>query len=112
MAFWFANISNEFKNQKNFSYFNTPPHQIVFQQVRSDLNTQAPEFYSPQNSPRNELSISLDFINEQQDFESNFPNAPGNSPTDSPVSSPRTKKKKGTKIVNSKQYIKVYNKNK
>jgi hypothetical protein len=105
MAFWFANISDEFKNQKNFSYFNTPPHQIVFQQLRSDLNTQAPEFHSPMNSPRNELSISLDFINEQQDFECE------NVPTGS-IDSPRTKKKKGTKIVNTKQYIKVYNKNK
>ena len=69
MAFWFANVSDEFKNQKNFSYFT---HQPVFQQMKSDLNYKAPEFRSPINSPlvspRNELSMSLDLID--QDFHS------------------------------------------
>ena len=55
MAFWQVYISDEFKNQHNFSYFSIPKLKI-----KTDLNTDAIPYISPREY---ELPIDLDFMN-------------------------------------------------
>jgi hypothetical protein len=93
MAFWLCHISDEFKNQKNFSYFNNP---FPFK-IRSDLNTQAPEYHSPKKSLN--PPISFDFMDTVEDLES--PRSEIQSPVKSPVKSPRSP---NIKVYHNKKY--------
>ena len=88
MAFWQIYISDEFKNQRNFSYFSVPKLKI-----KTDLNTDAVPYVSPREY---ELPIDLDFM----DYKVSPRPTLGASPQVSPQSSPRKLKKK----------IKVYKK--
>lgn len=95
MAFWLCHISDEFKNQKNFSYFNNP---FPFK-IRSDLNTQAPEYHSPKKSLN--LPISFDFMDTVEDLES-----PVTHPVKSEIQSPKSpvKSPRSIKVYHNKKY--------
>jgi hypothetical protein len=111
MAFWLCHISDEFKNQKNFSYFNNP---FPFK-IRSDLNTQAPEYHSPKktlNPP-----ISLDFMDTVEDYKENQIQSPRSeiqsprseiqsprSDIQSPQKSPKSPKSPNIKVYHNKKY--------
>ena len=88
MAFWQIYISDEFKNQRNFSYFSVPKLKI-----KTDLNTDAVPYVSPREY---ELSIDLDFM----DYKVSPRPTLGASPQVSPQSSPRKLKKKSRFIKN------------
>ena len=92
MAFWQIYISDEFKNQRNFSYFSVPKLKI-----KTDLNTDAVPYVSPREY---ELPIDLDFMNYIESPKVSPRPTLGASPQVSPQSSPRKLKKK----------IKVYKK--
>jgi hypothetical protein len=110
MAFWLLHISDEFRNQKNFSYFINQPQL----KIKSDLNTQAPEYHSPR---KQQLNIDLDFIEnyiESPVSTISLPNLP-TSPREninSPISSPRSlpgsppKKERNIKVYKNKKYNK------
>jgi hypothetical protein len=85
MAFWQVYISDEFKNQQNFSYFSIPKLKI-----KTDLNTDAVPYISPREY---ELPIDLDFMDTVESFESPRP-VLGASPPPSPQASPRKIKRK------------------
>jgi hypothetical protein len=97
MGFWYF-ISDEFRNQTNFSYFSTFP---PLSKVKSDLNTNAPEYHSPRKQEP-ALTISLDFIDS--DDTPNPSPSPSPSPVKSPVKSPRSPK--SIKVYRNSKYNK------
>ncbi len=99
MAFWLLHISDEFRNQKNFSYFINQPQL----KIKSDLNTQAPEYHSPR---KQQLNIDLDFIENNEYIESpaSIVSLP-NSPREENINS-QPKKERNIKVYKNKKYNK------
>ena len=90
MAFWQVYISDEFKNQRNFSYFSIPKLKI-----KTDLNTDAIPYISPRE---HELPIDLDFMDYIESPKISprpiLGPSPPPSPLASPLASPRNVKRK------------------
>jgi hypothetical protein len=101
MAFWQVFISDEFKNQPNFSYFSIPKLKI-----KTDLNTDAVPYISPREY---DLPIDLDFMDYIDSPLASPQISPrpvlGASPQASPRASPQASPRK---VV--KRKIKVYKK--